>query len=60
VLHLQLLQSKLQQDRSRHAPPYGYHGMRFIGWTCVQILVDFTRPRDLHFEEIDMRDCWTM
>jgi PAS domain S-box-containing protein len=56
VLHLQLLQSKLQQidpDTRRHMDIIGSEIHRLD--RVVQILVDFTRPRDLHLEEIDMR-----
>jgi len=56
VLHLQLLQSKLQQidpDTRRHMDIIGNEIHRLD--RVVQILVDFTRPRDLHFEEIDLR-----
>ena len=55
VLHLQLLQSKLQQvdpDTSRHMEIIGNEIHRLD--RVVQILVDFTRPRDLHLEEIDL------
>jgi signal transduction histidine kinase len=56
VLHLQLLQNKLQQidpDTRRHMDIIGNEIHRLD--RVVQILVDFTRPRDLHLEEIDMR-----
>jgi len=56
VLHLQLLQHKLQQidpDTQRHIDVIGNEIHRLD--RVVQILVDFTRPRDLHFEEIDLR-----
>jgi PAS domain S-box-containing protein len=56
VLHLQLLQSKLKQidpDTRRHMDIIGSEIHRLD--RVVQILVDFTRPRDLHLEEIDMR-----
>jgi signal transduction histidine kinase len=56
VLHLQLLQSKLQQidpDTRRHMDIIGNEIHRLD--RVVQILVDFTRPRDLHIEEIDLR-----
>jgi len=56
VLHLQLLQSKLQQvdpDTRRHMDVIGNEIHRLD--RVVQILVDFTRPRDLHLEEIDLR-----
>ena len=56
VLHLHLLQNKLQQ-----ADPSTRRHMEIIGSEIhrldrvVQILVDFTRPRDLKLEEIDLR-----
>jgi signal transduction histidine kinase len=56
VLHLQLLQSKLQQadpDTRRHMDVIGNEIHRLD--RVVQILVDFTRPRDLHIEEIDLK-----
>lgn len=56
VLHLQLLQSKLQQldpDTRRHMDIIGSELHRLD--RVVQILVDFTRPRDLHLEEVDLR-----
>src|SRR5713101_36302 len=56
VLHLQLLQNKLQQDdpeTSRHMDIIGNEIRRLD--RVVQILVDFTRPRDLRLEEVDMR-----
>jgi signal transduction histidine kinase len=56
VLHLQLLQSKLQQidpDTRRHMDIIGNEIHRLD--RVVQILVDFTRPRDLHLEELDLR-----
>jgi PAS domain S-box-containing protein len=56
VLHLQLLQSKLQQidpDTRRHMDIIDSEIHRLD--RVVQILVDFTRPRDLHLEEIDLR-----
>jgi signal transduction histidine kinase len=56
VLHLQLLQSKLQQvdpDTRRHMDIIENEIHRLD--RVVQILVDFTRPRDLHLEEIDLR-----
>jgi signal transduction histidine kinase len=56
VLHLQLLQTKLQQidpDTRRHMDIIGNEIHRLD--RVVQILVDFTRPRDLHLEEIDLR-----
>ncbi len=56
VLHLQLLQSKLRQidpDTRRHMDIIGNEIHRLD--RVVQILVDFTRPRDLHLEELDLR-----
>ncbi|HZR58591.1 MAG TPA: ATP-binding protein [Terriglobales bacterium] len=56
VLHLQLLQSKLQQidpDTRRHMDIIDSEIHRLD--RVVQILVDFTRPRDLHLEEVDFR-----
>jgi signal transduction histidine kinase len=56
VLHLQLLQNKLRQDdpeTRRHMDVIGNEIHRLD--RVVQILVDFTRPRDLHLEEVDMR-----
>jgi len=56
VLHLQLLQSKLQQidpEARRHIDVIDNELRRLD--RVVQILVDFTRPRDLHMEEIDLR-----
>jgi len=56
VLHLQLLQNKLQQDdpdTRRHMDVIGNEIHRLD--RVVQILVDFTRPRDLHLEEMDAR-----
>src|SRR5271170_5601862 len=56
VLHLQLLQTKLQQidpDTRRHMDIIDSEIHRLD--RVVQILVDFTRPRDLHLEEIDLR-----
>jgi signal transduction histidine kinase len=56
VLHLQLLQSKLQQvdpDTRRHMDIIDNELHRLD--RVVQILVDFTRPRDLHVEEVDLR-----
>jgi len=56
VLHLQLLQSKLQQidpDTRRHMDIIGNEIHRLD--RVVQILVDFTRPRDLHVEDMDLR-----
>ncbi|MGO9648382.1 MAG: sensor histidine kinase [Terriglobales bacterium] len=56
VLHLQLLQGKLQQvdpDTRRHMDVIGNEIHRLD--RVVQILVDFTRPRDLRIEEIDLK-----
>jgi signal transduction histidine kinase len=56
VLHLQLLQNKLQQidpDTRRHMNIIDNEIHRLD--RVVQILVDFTRPRDLHPEESDLR-----
>jgi signal transduction histidine kinase len=56
VLHLQLLQNKLQQndpETSRHMDIIGSEIHRLD--RVVQILVDFTRPRDLRVEEVDLR-----
>jgi signal transduction histidine kinase len=56
VLHLQLLQDKLRQidpDTRRHMDIIGNELRRLD--RVVQILVDFTRPRDLHLEELDLR-----
>jgi len=56
VLHLQLLQNKLHEidpDTRRHMDIIGNEIHRLD--RVVQILVDFTRPRDLHFEDIDLR-----
>jgi len=56
VLHLQLLQTKLKQidpDTRRHMDIIGNEIHRLD--RVVQILVDFTRPRDLRLDEIDMR-----
>jgi PAS domain S-box-containing protein len=55
VLHLQLLQNKLQQDPDtrRHMEVIGSEIHRLD--RVVQILVDFTRPRDLRLEEVDFR-----
>src|SRR6202167_191324 len=57
VLHLQLLQNKLRQDdpdTRRHMDIIGNEIHRLD--RVVQILVDFTRPRDLRLEEVDLRD----
>jgi signal transduction histidine kinase len=56
VLHLHLLQSKLQQmdpGTRRHVDIIGSEIHRLD--RVVQILVDFTRPRDLKLEEADLR-----
>jgi PAS domain S-box-containing protein len=56
VLHLQLLQNKMQQDdpeSRRHVDIIGNEIRRLD--RVVQILVDFTRPRDLRMEEVDLR-----
>jgi signal transduction histidine kinase len=56
VLHLQLLQNKLQQDdpdTRRHMDVIGSEIHRLD--RVVQILVDFTRPRDLRIEDLDLR-----
>jgi PAS domain S-box-containing protein len=56
VLHLQLLQNKLRQDdpeTRRHMDIIGSEIHRLD--RVVQILVDFTRPRDLRLEDIDLR-----
>jgi signal transduction histidine kinase len=56
VLHLQLLQHKLQQsdpDTRRHMDIIDSEIHRLD--RVVQILVDFTRPRDLHLDQINLR-----
>ncbi|HUA13772.1 MAG TPA: ATP-binding protein [Verrucomicrobiae bacterium] len=56
VLHLQLLRNKLLQqepDTQRHMDIIDNEIRRLD--RVVQTLVDFTRPRDLHLEEVDMR-----
>jgi PAS domain S-box-containing protein len=56
VLHLQLLQNKMQRDdpeSRRHVEIIGNEIRRLD--RVVQILVDFTRPRDLHLEDADLR-----
>jgi PAS domain S-box-containing protein len=56
VLHLQLLQGKLRQvdpDTRRHMDIIGSEIHRLD--RVVQILVDFSRPRNLHLEETDLR-----
>src|ERR1700733_1338126 len=56
VLHLQLLQNKMRQDdpeSRRHVDIIGNEIRRLD--RVVQILVDFTRPRDLHLDAADLR-----
>ena len=56
VLHLQLLRNKLQEldpDTSRHVDIIDNEIHRLD--RVVQILVDFTRPRDLRLEDADLR-----
>jgi signal transduction histidine kinase len=56
VLHLQLLQNKLakqEPDTRRHIDIIESEIRRLD--RVVQTLVDFTRPRDLHLEELDLR-----
>jgi signal transduction histidine kinase len=56
VLHLQLLQNKLahsEPDSRRHVDIINSEIHRLD--RVVQTLVDFTRPRDLHLEEVDLR-----
>jgi signal transduction histidine kinase len=56
VLHLQLLRNKLTQqepDTGRHMDIIDSEIRRLD--RVVQTLVDFTRPRDLHLEEVDLR-----
>jgi signal transduction histidine kinase len=56
VLHLQLLQNKLAEqepDARRHMDIIDSEIRRLD--RVVQTLVDFTRPRDLHLEDIDLR-----
>ncbi len=56
VLHLQLLRNKLAQqepDTRRHMDIIDAEIRRLD--RVVQTLVDFTRPRDLHLEEVDLR-----
>jgi signal transduction histidine kinase len=56
VLHLQLLRNKLAQqepDTRRHMDIIDSEIRRLD--RVVQTLVDFTRPRDLHLEEVDLR-----
>jgi len=57
VLHLQLLQSKLHEidpDMRRHMDIIDSEIHRLD--RVVQILVDFTRPRELRLESIDLRN----
>ena len=56
VLHLQLLRNKLAEqepDTSRHMDIIDSEIRRLD--RVVQTLVDFTRPRDLHLEDVDLR-----
>jgi PAS domain S-box-containing protein len=56
VLHLQLLRNKLQDldpATSRHVDIIDSEIHRLD--RVVQILIDFTRPRDLHLDETDLR-----
>ena len=56
VLHLQLLRNKLQEldpGTSRHVDIIDSEIHRLD--RVVQILIDFTRPRDLHLEDADLR-----
>jgi signal transduction histidine kinase len=56
VLHLQLLQDKMQStdpETRRHMEVIGDEIHRLD--RVVQTLVDFTRPRELHEQEVDMR-----
>jgi signal transduction histidine kinase len=56
VLHLQLLQTKLQQidpETRRHMDIIDNEIHRLD--RVVQILVDFTRPRELRLEDLDLR-----
>ncbi|MGO9863623.1 MAG: two-component system sensor histidine kinase NtrB [Terriglobales bacterium] len=56
VLHLQLLQNKMKKDDPdtlRHMDIIGSEIHRLD--RVVQILVDFTRPRDLRLEDLDLR-----
>ena len=56
VLHLQLLQNKLasQEPATRRHIDIIDSEIRRLD-RVVQTLVDFTRPRDLHLEEVDLR-----
>jgi len=56
VLHLQLLQNKLKEvdpDTRRHMDIIDSEIHRLD--RVVQTLVDFTRPREMRFEEVDLR-----
>ncbi|HXY07971.1 MAG TPA: ATP-binding protein [Terriglobales bacterium] len=56
VLHLQVLQTKMQNldpDTRRHMDVIDRELHRLD--RVIQILVDFTRPRDLRLEEVDLR-----
>ena len=56
VLHLQLLRNKMQQvdpDTGRHVDIIDSEINRLD--RVVQILVDFTRPRELHLEDADLK-----
>lgn len=56
VLHLQLLRNKLahqEPDTQRHMDIIDSEIRRLD--RVVQTLVDFTRPRDLHLDEVDLR-----
>ena len=56
VLHLQLLHDKIKQDdpeMRRHMDVIGDEIRRLD--RVVQILVNFTKPRDLHLEDVDLR-----
>src|SRR5579885_3299593 len=56
VLHLQLLRNKLahqEPDTQRHMDIIDAETRRLD--RVVQTLVDFTRPRDLHLEDTDLR-----
>ncbi|PYX49487.1 MAG: hypothetical protein DMG79_08590 [Acidobacteria bacterium] len=56
VLHLQLLRNKLveqEPDTRRHMDIIDSEIRRLD--RVVQTVVDFTRPRDLHLEEVDLR-----
>jgi signal transduction histidine kinase len=61
VLHLQLLRNKLIQPEHAQQEPDTVRHMDIIDSEIrrldrvVQTLVDFTRPRDLHLDEADMR-----